>query len=77
LYRNPPDPAGEWEPWHDDLRIVAPLFPAPVLDEYGLLPEFIGFGVLALIVITATRGRLGYQHYREAQKAEMAGAPAV
>jgi hypothetical protein len=56
---------------------VAPLFPAPVLDEYGLLPEFIGFGVLALIVITATRGRLGYQHYREAQKAEMAGEPAV
>lgn len=58
-------------------RIVAPMFPARVLNEYALLPEFIGFGVLALIVIAATRGRLGYRHYREAQTVEMAGAPGV
>ncbi len=44
-------------------RLLAPMFPAPVLDEYGLLPELIGFGVLAVIVIAATRGRLGYEHY--------------
>jgi membrane protease YdiL (CAAX protease family) len=41
-------------------KVVAPLFPAPLLDEYGLLPELVGFGVLAVLVVAVTRGRLGY-----------------
>lgn len=45
-------------------RIVAPLFPAPILNEYGLLPVLVGFGAVALLVVALTRGRLGYQHYR-------------
>lgn len=40
-------------------RIAAPLFPAPILDEYGLLPVLIGFTVTALVLIAVTRGRLG------------------
>jgi hypothetical protein len=52
-------------------RMVAPMFPAPTLDEYPLLPEFVGFGVLGLIVIAATRGRLGYQHYLDSQKRDL------
>ena len=44
-------------------RIVEPLFPAPILSEYGLLPVLLGFGATALVLIAATRGRLGYQHY--------------
>jgi membrane protease YdiL (CAAX protease family) len=44
-------------------RIVAPLFPAPILSEYGLLPVLVGFGAAALVLIVVTRGRLGYQHY--------------
>jgi len=46
-------------------KIVAPLFPAPILNEYGLLPALIGFAAVTLVVIAATRGRLGYQHYRQ------------
>jgi membrane protease YdiL (CAAX protease family) len=42
-------------------RIVAPLFPAPILSEYGLLPVLVGFGATALVLIAVTRGRLGYQ----------------
>jgi uncharacterized protein len=41
-------------------KIVAPLFPAPILNEYGLLPVMIGFTVTALVLIVVTRGRLGY-----------------
>ena len=44
-------------------RIEAPLFPAPILSEYGLLPVLVGFGATALVLIALTRGRLGYQHY--------------
>jgi uncharacterized protein len=44
-------------------KIVAPLFPAPILSEYGLLPVLVGFGATALVLIVVTRGRLGYQHY--------------
>lgn len=39
-------------------KIVAPLFPAPLLNDYGLLPEPVGFGAVAVIVVAATRGRL-------------------
>ncbi|WP_022883612.1 CPBP family intramembrane glutamic endopeptidase [Glaciibacter superstes] len=41
-------------------KVVAPLFPAPILNEYGLLPVTIGFTVTALVLIVVTRGRLGY-----------------
>jgi len=44
-------------------RIVAPVFPAPILSEYGLLPVLVGFGATAVVLIAVTRGRLGYQHY--------------
>lgn len=46
-------------------KMVAPLFPAPILSEYGLLPELVGFGATALVLIVVTRGHLGYQHYRQ------------
>lgn len=39
-------------------KIVAPLFPAPLLNDYGLLSEPVGFGAVAVIVVAATRGRL-------------------
>jgi uncharacterized protein len=42
-------------------KIVAPTFPAPLLTEYGLLPVLVGFAVVALVVVAATRGRLGYR----------------
>jgi uncharacterized protein len=48
-------------------KIVAPLFPAPILSEYGLLPELVGFGATALVLIVVTRGRLGYQHHRQVE----------
>jgi uncharacterized protein len=51
-------------------RIVAPLFPAPILSEYGLLPVLVGFGATALVLIAVTRGRLGYQHYHPEQIAQ-------
>lgn len=41
-------------------RVAAPLFPAPVFTDYGLLPVLIGFGITALVLVAATRGRLGY-----------------
>lgn len=43
--------------------VVAPMFPAPILDEFGLLPELIGFTATALVVVVVTRGRLGYERY--------------
>jgi membrane protease YdiL (CAAX protease family) len=43
-------------------RIVAPLFPAPLLDEYELLPVLVCFGVSAVLVVAFTRGRLGYRN---------------
>ncbi len=51
-------------------RIEAPLFPAPILNEYALLPVLIGFGATALVLIAVTRGRLGYQHYHPEQTAQ-------
>jgi membrane protease YdiL (CAAX protease family) len=46
-------------------RIVSPLFSAPILNEYGLLPVLVGFSAVALLLVVLTRGRLGYQHYRQ------------
>jgi membrane protease YdiL (CAAX protease family) len=51
-------------------RIEAPLFPAPILNEYGLLPVLIGFGATALVLIVVTRGQLGYQHYHPEETAQ-------
>lgn len=45
-------------------KVVAPLFPAPVLNDYGLLPELVGFGAVAVVVVVVTRGRLGLQDAR-------------
>ena len=44
-------------------RVAAPLFPAPIFEDYGLLPVLIGFVVTAIVLIIATRGRLGYDAY--------------
>lgn len=41
-------------------KIMAPLFPAPILEVYGLLPVLIGFTATAVVLIVVTRGRLGY-----------------
>lgn len=45
-------------------HILGPAFPASILNTYPLLPELIGFGVVALVLIAATRGRLSYENYR-------------
>ena len=55
-------------------KVVVPLFPAPLLDAYGLLPVLVGFVAVALIVVAATRGRLSYQGERRTQ--ETAVSPA-
>jgi membrane protease YdiL (CAAX protease family) len=52
------------------------LFPTPLVTDYGsTVPMVIGFGALALVVIALTRGRLGYQHYRQEVEPESAAAP--
>jgi membrane protease YdiL (CAAX protease family) len=57
-------------------KMVAPLFPAPILNEYGLLPELVGFGAAALLIVALTRGRLSYRHYRQEEKIDSAAVPA-
>ena len=48
------------------LSILNRLFPVPIVNDYGSnVPVLIGFGALALVVVALTRGRLGYQHYRQ------------
>jgi hypothetical protein len=55
---------------------VAPLFTAPILTELpSLLPILSGFGALALVLVALTRGRLGYEHYRQ-DVPDPAAAPA-
>ena len=56
--------------WSFDLSagIVAPLFPAPIVQDYGLLVILPGYGVVALLVVALTRGRLGYQHYQQEEE---------
>jgi uncharacterized protein len=54
--------------------IVAPLFPAPIVVDYGLLPILVGFGPVALLVVALTRGHLGYQHYQQ-EEPNLATAP--
>jgi hypothetical protein len=50
-------------------KVGAPLFPAPIFDEYGLLPVLIGFTGTAIVLIIVTRGRLGYESYRPTEHA--------
>jgi uncharacterized protein len=57
--------------------INAPFLPfsvvlGPAEAMNGLL---LGFGALALLVTALTRGRLGYQHYRQEQDPDPAAAP--
>jgi CAAX protease family protein len=48
------------------LAILNGLFPIPIVNDYGSnVPVLIGLGVLVLVLIALTRGRLGYQHYRQ------------
>jgi uncharacterized protein len=57
-------------------KVVAPLFPARLLNDYGLLPELVGFGAVAIVVVAATRGRLSYDHgRRRSQEPDPAGLP--
>lgn len=51
-------------------KVEAPMFPAPILNEFGLLPVLIGFTATALVLIVVTRGRLGYEHYHPEEIAE-------
>jgi CAAX protease family protein len=56
-------------------KVVAPLFPAPLLNDYGLLPELVGFGAVAVIVVAATRGRLSLHGERRSQESDPAALP--
>src|SRR5215203_5983679 len=47
---------------------VAPLFPAPIFEDYGLLTILGGFGAFAVVLVALTRGRLGYQNYRQEEE---------
>jgi membrane protease YdiL (CAAX protease family) len=48
---------------------VGLLFPAPLVTDYGgALPMLIGLGVTALVLVVLTRGRLGYQNYRQEEE---------
>ena|SRR6478736_3872573 len=48
------------------LSILNGLFPVPIVNDYGSsVPILIGLGALALVLVALTRGRLGYQPYRE------------
>ena len=56
-------------------KILTPLFPAPIMSEYGLLPMLVGFSAVAVLLVVLTRGRLGYQHYRQEETPVSAAAP--
>jgi uncharacterized protein len=48
------------------LAILNGLFPVPIVNDYGSnVLVLIGLGALALALVALTRGRLGYQHYRQ------------
>jgi membrane protease YdiL (CAAX protease family) len=51
-------------------KVVAPLFPAPLLNSYGLLPVLVGFVAVAVIVVAATWGRLSFHDERRSQEPE-------
>jgi membrane protease YdiL (CAAX protease family) len=55
---------------------VAKLFPTPLFEDYGLLTILGGFGAFAVVLVALTRGRLGYEHYRqEVEEPQSAAAP--
>jgi CAAX protease family protein len=55
------------------LAIVNRLFPVPIVNDFGSnVPVLIGLGVLALVLIALTRGRLGYLHYRQQEPKSIA-----
>ena len=54
---------------------VTQLFPTPIFEDYGLFPILGGFGALAVVLVALTRGRLGYQHYRQEVEPDSAAAP--
>jgi uncharacterized protein len=56
---------------------AVPLFPAPILSDYGLLPILGGFGALAVVLVALTRGRLGYRAEAEATLTNATGLPHV
>jgi hypothetical protein len=57
------------------LAILNRLFPVPTVNDYGSnVPVLIGLGVLALVLVALTRGRLGYQHYQQ-EELDSATAP--
>ncbi|HEX4252529.1 MAG TPA: hypothetical protein VH008_32005, partial [Pseudonocardia sp.] len=56
-------------------KVVAPLFPAPLLNDYGLLPELVGFGAVAVILVAATRGRLSFDNKRRSRESDPAALP--
>jgi uncharacterized protein len=59
------------------LAILNRLFPVPIVNDHGSnVPVLIGVGVLALVLIALTRGRLGYQRYRE-EKPNSAATPTL
>ena len=62
--------------WAFDMSfaILNLLFTAPIVTDYGSpVPVLIGLGAVALLVIALTRGRLGYQYYRQ-EEADLATA---
>jgi hypothetical protein len=56
-------------------KVVVPLFPVPLLNDFGLLPELVGFGAVAVIVVAATRGRLSLRDGRRSQESNPAALP--
>jgi uncharacterized protein len=60
--------------------ILWPLLPASLaVTSYGVYFGYygmvLGMGVLALVVVALTRGRLGYQHYQQEEEPESAMSP--
>jgi hypothetical protein len=48
------------------VSILNGLFPIPSVNDYGSnVPVLMGLGMLSLVLVALTRGRLGYQRYRE------------
>jgi membrane protease YdiL (CAAX protease family) len=54
---------------------LAPLFPAPILSDYGLLPFLGGFGAFAVVLVALTQGQLGYRAEPEATLTDATGLP--
>jgi membrane protease YdiL (CAAX protease family) len=53
----------------NDAFFIDQLFLAPVVAN-SLLPFVVGFGTAAVLLVIFTRGRLGYDHYRQQQESD-------